>query len=1292
MVKFFIVVLINFLLLLLVKGEKYRKELYVKFNDTIFNNLQHFVNDCQNYNELYLYFTDDYYDMSILPYDVEITVSWDIYFIGNKNGTVFNYKRDRYGKMIFTYPLSKGYKVKFENIILEDYYNKLRGNRLINVVSNSNNYYFEMYKCIFRDISSPIFRINVNSNHQESFNTKVYINDCSFINNTGGIFDIENFEYQIFDINNSLLVHINNCRLIGNNGIFISKNAHVIIENSYISGIGIYTDYKNDTYSLYRSLFAMDSLKIKNSIFEKINVKTNHPLITGDKIFFEMENCKFINCHSNYGYLIEINNNLQTQNILVKNSIFEDVDSIFLGKNNSYEFTNCTFENTNMKKALPVIANAKYSKYTINNSRFRNLTLSNGLFGIESEFNFIHTKLIDIKTFSNPVIHCVNHNLFIDSMEVENLKCTDDIDHASFIVFDSGEIEKSILINNVSINNSHSNGPFIKINGESTQINILNSSINHVSSYDSIIKNNSKKSNIKFSDIVFNNNSNNNKLECGTIHFTNNVNLSITNSEFNNNWCKSSGGVICIDNIMNLDLNLNSNTFSDNKASNGGALYIVENEDDDNYQNNNFNRSIYMENNNFKYNSAENFGGAIYFDNYKKTQFYSKKNEFSFNEAGIMGGGIFSKEAIENNLFNINTINNTVSNVLSNISTKPSYITLNITHSDETLHVVTGEYFPLIFNLYNGYDEILTDVNKYYSFITLKVELKVKDKEEFYSINNEKNEDAFSNEYILEGNSGSFINGQCILNNFRIYSEPRVYILHVTIENYNQEIQKKFTDIEIYVDKCESNKITMAKQNKFPYCEEPICTDECPTSTNAYCKGRNNVSINDPKLNQCVCLPGWEGANCNHKIHVDYSNLKNTSKILSLFFFFVIVLFIIFFTIHKNEGIIHNQGFVKIFLFSFGLILYYIGNSFTAYKNYQECYLNLFFKHSGIILSFSVCYIINMLNYELGRKPNMSRSKRLFGSNDVINDNIESLILSKTSAIRNIEANCSSTSRIDIFSKSGYSKNSFHDHITQKDKSSIWGKRKKRRSSVTSGEYTEGSIKIIKKINSLVIETICLYLIIIISIITVILIAYVNVKNDTYEESIAQQLSGEWYYKCPLERYDIIYAFLEYFILFITLIKGNTIGKYERVFIITKYITVASIFGIGFGPLIDIISFLFFQNQRIAKFKLSLYVNSIGYFIIYILFSWDKVYYIMKKEGNVTFNYFVYARRTNECAIHHSTICTCKRDSTYINEELILLNKKALEFYSVCSTVFEVKNNKISYLNVQSKMELLENN
>jgi len=199
-----------------------------------------------------------------------------------------------------------------------------------------------------------------------------------------------------------------------------------------------------------------------------------------------------------------------------------------------------------------------------------------------------------------------------------------------------------------------------------------------------------------------------------------------------------------------MDLSLNSNIFINNNGDNGGAIYFgneISNIDDMN------NPTVNINNNIFKENKAERFGGAIYSNYHKLGQATVNDNQIVYNEAGISGGGIYSPNSINETLFDMTKIkieNNTVDSFIDNYSSKPLYIMLN---SNETISVNVGEYIPLMFSLYDDFDNIIIDITKYYSFLSLKLVMVETD---FSDIDNS---------YIL-GNVGSFIKG--IYNNIFI--------------------------------------------------------------------------------------------------------------------------------------------------------------------------------------------------------------------------------------------------------------------------------------------------------------------------------------------------------------------------------------------------------------------------------------------------------------------------------------------------------------------------------------------
>ncbi|ORX37497.1 hypothetical protein BCR36DRAFT_313656, partial [Piromyces finnis] len=100
-------------------------------------------------------------------------------------------------------------------------------------------------------------------------------------------------------------------------------------------------------------------------------------------------------------------------------------------------------------------------------------------------------------------------------------------------------------------------------------------------------------------------------------------------------------------------------------------------------------------------------------------------------------------------------------------------------------------------------------------------------------------------------------------------------------------------------------------------------------------------------------------------------------------------------------------------------------------------------------------------------------------------------------------------------------------------------------------------------------------------------------------------------------------------------------------------------------------------------------LNSIGYFIIFITFSWDKVYYILNRQGNEAYTYFIFQQH-EQCLIHKSKCCGCKLNMT--NEHFKSLIRKSIDFYRVCTRFYEITDRgNIMYINIRSKVKYLQN-
>lgn len=81
----------------------------------------------------------------------------------------------------------------------------------------------------------------------------------------------------------------------------------------------------------------------------------------------------------------------------------------------------------------------------------------------------------------------------INHLEGENISCYGDGGESSFLLFDSGEEEKQLSINNLNVKNMKINGSLIKVIGKSSIVNIKNSNVYNITSYGSLIKYSSNK-------------------------------------------------------------------------------------------------------------------------------------------------------------------------------------------------------------------------------------------------------------------------------------------------------------------------------------------------------------------------------------------------------------------------------------------------------------------------------------------------------------------------------------------------------------------------------------------------------------------------------------------------------------------------------------------------------------------------------------------------------------------------------------------------------------------------------
>jgi len=247
---------------------------------------------------------------------------------------------------------------------------------------------------------------------------------------------------------------------------------------------------------------------------------------------------------------------------------------------------------------------------------------------------------------------------------------------------------------------------------------------------------------------------------------------------------------------------------------------------------------------------------------------------------------------------------------------------------------------------------------------------------------------------------------------------------------------------------------------------------------------------------------------------------------------------------NKNKYIIIDVGYLKLIIFSFGMILYNISNFFVTYTNYKECSINFFLKHIGISTFLMTLYYMIELNHELGLKENIYNSKTEAYNEVNALDQLNVKI-----------GNCNNTNKnicpapIDI--KYFYS-------LIQNEK-------QKKLINYVEGEINENILKKIKKINSMYFELLLLYFLNIVIMFFIIFSNYEDVNDISYN----QNNNGYWIYKCSLEQYDLVFNINEFFLVLVIFIIGNQLSKYDNVFKYTKYIS-HSIIVILFGPLLNV--------------------------------------------------------------------------------------------------------------------------
>jgi len=221
---------------------------------------------------------------------------------------------------------------------------------------------------------------------------------------------------------------------------------------------------------------------------------------------------------------------------------------------------------------------------------------------------------------------------------------------------------------------------------------------------------------------------------------------------------------------------------------------------------------------------------------------------------------------------------------------------------------------------------------------------------------------------------------------------------------------------------------------------------------------------------------------------------------------------------------------------------------FSIFTDYTSCSVNFFFKHIGISLFLLIFFIMINLNYELGNDPSKYTNKSFKFNIDKL-DNI-----SKSNIIDEKDNSMVNSLKYDTGIINGS-----YDLLKVKIEN-IPGNLSK-----SSIEFNENLIKKMKTMKHLFFESIICYTV---NIIILILIIIKNLNNNNIKE--IQNKKGQWSYSCILEKYDLIYSIIEFFVLLYILIRSNHLLKYDNIFGYVVYCTYSTIFGLLLGPLINV--------------------------------------------------------------------------------------------------------------------------
>ena len=150
-------------------------------NDSNFSMLQQIINNSMDEDDLIVRFEDDYYDMTELPFSIGIPVLSNISFIGNKNGTIFDYKNQKKGVINYSFNRNN-LTLKIKNIIFENYNSEYFKNKenVLSIRSYIEDFHIVIENCTFRNNYSRLLYVSYSTTKLIELESQILLNKCNF--------------------------------------------------------------------------------------------------------------------------------------------------------------------------------------------------------------------------------------------------------------------------------------------------------------------------------------------------------------------------------------------------------------------------------------------------------------------------------------------------------------------------------------------------------------------------------------------------------------------------------------------------------------------------------------------------------------------------------------------------------------------------------------------------------------------------------------------------------------------------------------------------------------------------------------------------------------------------------------------------------------------------------------------------------------------------------------------------------------------------------------------------------